>query len=111
VEFHKAVKATGRKRLIMTGPWTEACLPFPSLDALPEGYETYPPVVDAVGGTSLIAHETGLERISQAGAKLMSWVQMGCELQRDWARQETAKAFAESYSRSRAGSRGIAAAS
>jgi nicotinamidase-related amidase len=77
----------------MTALWTEACLTFPSLDALREGYEVYP-VVGAVGGTSLIAHETAFERISQAGAKLISWVQIGCELQRDWARQETAKAFA-----------------
>jgi nicotinamidase-related amidase len=94
VEFQKAVKATGRKKLIMTALWTEACLTFPSLDALREGYEVYP-VVDAVGGTSLIAHETALERISQAGGKLVSWVQMACELQRDWARQETAKAFGD----------------
>lgn len=48
VEFIKAVKATGRKKLIMTALWTEACLSFPALDALREGYEVYP-VVDAVG--------------------------------------------------------------
>jgi len=94
VEFQKAVKALGRKKLIMTGLWTEACLTFPSLDALREGYEVYP-VVDAVGGTSLIAHETALERISQAGAKLVCWVGLACELQRDWARQETAKTFGD----------------
>ena len=73
VEFVKAVKATGRKKLIMTALWTEACLSFPSLDALREGYEVYP-VVDAVGGTSLEAHQTALERIAQAGGKLVSWV-------------------------------------
>ena len=101
VGIQKAVKATGRKKLIITGLWTEACLAFPSLDALREGYEIYP-VADAVGGTSLIAHETALERISQAGAKLVTWVGIACELQRDWARQETAKArLGTSYSRSR----------
>jgi nicotinamidase-related amidase len=94
VEFVKAVKATGRKKLIMTALWTEACLSFPSLDALREGYEVYP-VVDAVGGTSLEAHQTALERIAQAGGKLVSWVQLACELQRDWARKDTAKAFAQ----------------
>jgi len=51
-EFVTAVKATGRKKLIMTALWTEACLTFPALDALREGYEVYP-VVDAVGGTSV----------------------------------------------------------
>jgi len=94
VEFVKAVKATGRKKLIMTALWTEACLSFPSLDALREGYEVYP-VVDAVGGTSLEAHQTALERIAQAGGKLVSWVQLACELQRDWARKDTAKPFGE----------------
>src|SRR5580698_997376 len=69
-EFLAAVEATGRKKLIMCALWTEACLTFPSLDALREGYEVYP-VADAVGGTSLTAHETALERISQAGAKLV----------------------------------------
>jgi nicotinamidase-related amidase len=94
VEFVKAVKATGRKKLIMTALWTEACLIFPSLDALSEGYEVYP-VVDAVGGTSLVAHQTALQRIAQAGGQSISWVEMACELQRDWARTTTAKPFAE----------------
>ena len=93
VEFNKAVKATGRKKLIMTALWTEACLTFPALDALGEGYEVYP-VVDAVGGTSPEAHRAALERISQAGARPVSWVQLICELQRDWQRKETAQEFA-----------------
>ena len=50
-----AVEATGRKKLIMAALWTEACLSFPTLDALREGYDVYP-VADAVGGTSLEAH-------------------------------------------------------
>jgi nicotinamidase-related amidase len=93
-EFVSAVKATGRKKLIMTALWTEACLSFPTLDALREGYEVYP-VVDAVGGTSLAAHQAALERVIQAGAHPISWVQLLCELQRDWSRTETAKPFAE----------------
>ena len=93
-QFLRAVRATGRKKLIMTALWTEACLAFPTLDALREGYEVYP-VVDAVGGTSLEAHRAALERIVQAGAKPMSWVQLACELQRDWARGETAEPFGE----------------
>jgi len=92
VEFVKAVKATGRKKLIMTALWTEACLTFPSLDALREGYEVYV-IVDAVGGTSVSAHEAALRRIEQAGGKPMAWVQLLCELQRDWVRKETVPAF------------------
>lgn len=92
VEFVEAVKATGRKKLIMTALWTEACLTFPALDALREGFEVYP-VVDAVGGTSVAAHEAALRRIEQAGGQPISWTQLLCELQRDWARKETVPAF------------------
>jgi nicotinamidase-related amidase len=87
-EFNEAVKNTGRKKLIITALWTEVCLAFPALDALKEGYDVYA-VVDAIGGTSLIAHETALKRIEQAGAKLVSVAQLACELQRDWNRHDT----------------------
>jgi nicotinamidase-related amidase len=96
VEFVRAVKATGRKKLIMTALWTEACLTFPALDALREGYEVYP-VVDAVGGTSVEAHKAALRRIEQAGGKLISWTQLLCELQRDWARKETVPMFMDLF--------------
>jgi nicotinamidase-related amidase len=89
-----AVKATGRKKLIMIALWTEVCLAFPALDAMREGFEVYP-VVDAVGGTSVEAHRAGLERIVQAGAQPVSWIQLACELQRDWNRKETAAGFAD----------------
>src|SRR5690242_19512910 len=92
VEFRKAIEATGRKKLIITALWTEACLTFPCLDALAEGYEVYV-VADAVGGTSVTAHELALRRIAQAGGKLISVPQMFCELQRDWQRKETVPAF------------------
>jgi nicotinamidase-related amidase len=92
VEFVNAVKAAGRKKLIMTALWTEACLTFPSLDAIREGYEVYL-VVDAIGGTSILAHEAGLRRIEQAGGKLISWTQLLCELQRDWSRKDTVPQF------------------
>jgi nicotinamidase-related amidase len=96
VEFRRAVKETGRKKLIMTALWTEACLTFPALDALAEGYEVYVPV-DAVGGTSLAAHEAALRRIEQAGGKMIGVAQLFCELQRDWQRQETVPAFIDLF--------------
>lgn len=76
----------------MTALWTEACLTFPALDALAEGYEVYV-VADAVGGTSVAAHEAALRRIEQAGGKMISVVQLFCELQRDWARKDTVPEF------------------
>jgi nicotinamidase-related amidase len=95
-EFKQAVKALGRRKLIMTALWTEACLTFPALDALQEGYEVYVPV-DAVGGTSVAAHEAALRRVEQAGAKLISRVQLYCELQRDWARDATVPGFMDVF--------------
>lgn len=96
VEFRKAVEATGRKKLIMTALWTEACLTFPALDALREGYEVYV-VADAVGGTSLAAHDMALRRIEQAGGKMISVGQLFCELQRDWLRKDTVPAFMDLF--------------
>jgi nicotinamidase-related amidase len=92
VEFRQAVEKAGRKKLIMTALWTEACLSFPAVDALAEGYEVYV-VADAVGGTSVTAHEMALRRIEQAGGKMISVPQLFCELQRDWSRKETVPAF------------------
>lgn len=86
--FLDAVRATGRRKLIFCALWTEICLAFPALDALREGYEVYS-VVDAVGGTSVEAHRAGLERVAQAGGRPINWVSLACELQRDWAREDT----------------------
>jgi len=87
-DFLNAVRATGRRKLIICALWTEICMAFPALDAMREGYEVYP-VVDAIGGTSVEAHRAGLDRVVQAGAKPTSWVALAVELQRDWARLET----------------------
>jgi nicotinamidase-related amidase len=87
-DFLAAVRATGRRKLILCALWTEICMAFPALDALSEGYDVYP-VVDAIGGTSDEAHRAGIERVVQAGGRPTSWVALACELQRDWAREET----------------------
>jgi len=87
-DFLAALRATGRRKLIACALWTEICMAFPALDALRDGYDVYP-VVDAIGGTSEEAHRAGLERVVQAGGRPVSWVALACELQRDWAREET----------------------
>ena len=94
IEFVQAVHATGRRKLIICALWTEICMAFTALDALREGYEVYP-VVDAIGGTSPEAHRAGLDRVMQAGGQPVSWVSLACELQRDWARQDTVAAIVE----------------
>ncbi len=108
VEFRAAVQASGRRKLIIAALWTEACLTFPALDALREGYEVYA-LADAVGGTSLAAHDLALRRIEQAGAKMLSVTQLYCELQRDWERKATLPAFLPLFV-DMTGSAGVAAA-
>ncbi|EJL06712.1 isochorismatase family protein, partial [Pseudomonas chlororaphis subsp. aureofaciens 30-84] len=83
-----AVKATGRKKLIMAALWTEVCLNFPALEALAEGYEVYI-VTDASGGTSQEAHDMSVQRMIQAGAVPVTWQQVLLEFQRDWAHKDT----------------------
>jgi nicotinamidase-related amidase len=93
-DFLSAVRATGRRKLILCALWTEICMAFPALDALMKGYDVYP-VVDAIAGTSAEAPRAGLERVTQAGGQPVSWVSLACELQRDWARQETVEAVVQ----------------
>ena len=87
-DFRKAVEGVKRKKIIMAALWTEACLQFPSLDMIKEGYEVYA-VADAVGGTSPEAHDMALRRIQQAGGRTISVTGLICELQRDWNRKDT----------------------
>jgi nicotinamidase-related amidase len=84
-DFRSAVEATGRKKIIMTGLWTEVCVAFPTLDMIREGYDVYP-VTDAIGGVSRDAHESALQRMAQAGAQPVTAVSLAAELQRDWGR-------------------------
>lgn len=95
-EFIKAVEQTGRKKLIMAGLWTDACLLFPALDALAAGYEVYA-VVDASGATSVAGHDAALRRIEQAGGKLVATMGLFCELQRDWNRSDTVPGFLDLF--------------
>ncbi len=85
-DFRAAIEATGRRKLIVAGLWTEICVAFPVLDALKEGYEVYV-VADAIGGVSTAAHEAAMQRMIQAGAVPISVIGLAGELQRDWGRE------------------------
>jgi hypothetical protein len=74
--------------LIVAGLLTEACVSFPVLSALADGYEVFV-VADACGGLSPVGHEMALRRMEASGATLTSWIQVLLELQRDWTRHET----------------------
>jgi nicotinamidase-related amidase len=88
---HGAVIATGRRRLIVAGLLTEACVSFSVLSALSEGFEVFV-VGDTCGGLSVTGHDLALRRMEAAGAQMSSWLQVLLELQRDWTRHETYEA-------------------
>jgi nicotinamidase-related amidase len=86
-----AVVATGRRTLIVAGLLTEACVSFPVLSALAEGYAVRV-VTDGCGGLTPASHEAAIQRMVQAGAVPTSWLQLLLELQRDWTRHDTYEA-------------------
>jgi nicotinamidase-related amidase len=88
------VKKSGRTKIVMAALWTEICLAMPVIQALGEGYEVYI-VTDASGAVSLEAHEMAIQRMVQAGAVPITWMVFAAELQRDWARTNTAAAVAQ----------------
>jgi nicotinamidase-related amidase len=90
--FLDAVSATGRRKLVFSALWSEVVLSFAVLSAIQDGYEAYT-VLDAIGGTSDLAHAAALSRMSEAGANQTSCVQLICELQRDCGRTATVDEF------------------
>lgn len=84
-DFRAAVERTRRKKLILAGLWTEVCVAFPALDALRAGYDVFV-VADAIGGVSKVAHDSAMQRMTQAGAVPITVLGLACELQRDWGR-------------------------
>jgi nicotinamidase-related amidase len=87
MEFRKAIEATGRKNILMTGLWTEVCITWPTIEMLGAGYNIYV-VEDCCGATSLAAHEAALSRMVQAGAVRVTTIPAILEWQRDWAKRE-----------------------
>lgn len=84
-----ALKRNGRRKVVVSGLWTEVCNCSFALSAMLEGdYEIYM-VADASGGTSVEAHEYAMQRMVQVGVVPMTWQQVALEWQRDWARRDT----------------------
>lgn len=82
-EFVKAIKATGRKQLIIAGVVTDVCVTFPTLSAIAEGFEVFV-VTDASGTFDKTVQQAAWARMSASGAQLMNWFAVACELHRDW---------------------------
>ena len=82
-DFVKAVKATGKKQLIIAGVVTEVCVAFPALSALEEEFEVFV-VTDASGTFNETVQQAAWARMTAAGAQLVNWFAVACELQVDW---------------------------
>ena len=82
-DFVQAVKATGKKQLIIAGVVTEVCVAFPALSALEEGFEVFV-ITDASGTFNAMTRDAAWQRMVAGGAQLMTWFGAACELHRDW---------------------------
>ena len=82
-DFVKAIKATGRKQLIIAGVVTDVCVTFPTLSALAEGFDVFV-VTDASGTFNETVQQAAWARMTAAGAHMMNWFSVACELQGDW---------------------------
>lgn len=86
--FVAAIEKTGRKKIVLAGLWTQACVTYPTVQAIHDGYEVYV-VEDLCGDLDQRIHEAAMRRVEQAGAKPVTWIQVMLEWQRDWAQTET----------------------
>ncbi|OYT80335.1 MAG: hydrolase [Pseudomonas sp. PGPPP4] len=82
-DFVSAIKATGRKQLIIAGVVTDVCVAFPALAAIAEGFDVFV-VTDASGTFDKTVQQAAWARMSAAGVQLMNWFSVACELHRDW---------------------------
>ncbi|PHN28482.1 chloroperoxidase [Pseudomonas sp. ICMP 564] len=87
-KVRKAIHATGRKKLLIAGLWTDNCVMLPALYALKEGYEVYV-VTDASGDSDAVSHERAVQRLVQAGAVPITWLPVLLELETDWTKDKT----------------------
>jgi nicotinamidase-related amidase len=94
-DFVTAVKATGRKNLIMAGVTTDVCLAFPAMHAAGEGFNVYG-VIDASGAHDYSTQQIAVQRLIAHGVTPVTWLMVAAELQRDW-RNETAGGTAKLF--------------
>ncbi len=86
--FVAAIEATGRKKIVLSGLWTETCVALPTIQAIHDNYEVYV-VEDCCGDVSQLAHDNAMKRMIQAGAKPVTVLSVMLEWQRDWAERDT----------------------
>jgi nicotinamidase-related amidase len=87
-KFVAAVQKSGKKKIVLTGLWTETCVALPTIQAIHDGFEVYV-VEDCCGDVSQLSHENAMKRVVQAGAKPVTALSVMLEWQRDWAQKDT----------------------
>lgn len=92
--FLSAIQKTGKKKIVLSGLWTETCVALPTIQAIHDGYEVYV-VEDCCGDVSMLAHDNSMKRVIQAGAKPVTALSVMLEWQRDWAHKDTYNAVME----------------
>jgi nicotinamidase-related amidase len=90
-KFVAAVEKTGRKKIVLSGLWTETCVMLPTIQAIHDNYEVYV-VEDCCGDVSQLNHDNAMKRVIQAGAKPVTALSVMLEWQRDWALTDTYEA-------------------
>src|SRR5271167_365283 len=86
--FVAAIEKTGRKKIVLTGLWTETCVALPTIQAMHDNYEVYV-VEDCCGDVSQLSHDNAMKRVIQAGARPVTALSTLLEWQRDWANRDT----------------------
>jgi len=86
--FVAAIERSGKKKIVLSGLWTETCVALPTIQAIHDGYEIYV-VEDCCGDVSQLSHDNAMKRVIQAGAKPVTALSVMLEWQRDWALKDT----------------------
>ncbi len=86
--FVAAIEKSGKKKIVLSGLWTETCVALPTIQAIHDGYEIYV-VEDCCGDVSQLSHDNAMKRVIQAGAKPVTALSVMLEWQRDWANKDT----------------------
>jgi nicotinamidase-related amidase len=86
--FVGAIEKSGKKKIVLSGLWTETCVALPTVQAIHDNYEVYV-VEDCCGDVSQLSHDNAMKRVIQAGAKPVTALSVMLEWQRDWAERDS----------------------
>ena len=86
--FVAAIEKSGKKKIVLSGLWTETCVALPTIQAIHDNYEVYV-VEDCCGDVSQLSHDNAMKRVIQAGAKPVTALSVMLEWQRDWAERDS----------------------